>query len=195
MHLLSHKSSFECKESAYCISLDFAKAFDTVNHEILLKKLEYYGVNGKALLWFESYLSNRTQYTEIVDTLSEIGYIKCGVPQGSAQGPLLFLLYINDIIAPSSILNFFLFADDTTVFYSDKTNPETGNILNTELNKVSDWLASNKLSLNIAKSNFLHISLNKAKNKKTINIQINSVPVNEKTATKYLGTLIDNKLT
>ena len=186
--------SFECKESAYCIFLDFAKAFDTVNHEILLTKLKYYGVNDKALLWFESYLSNRTQYTEIGDTLSEVGYIKCGVPQGNVLGPLLFLLYINDITLSSSILNFFLFADDTTVFYTDKTNPETENILNTELNKISDWLASNKLSLNVTKSNFMHFSPGKNKNKHPIDILINSVPVSEKTVTKYLGTLIDNKL-
>ena len=82
--------------------LDCAKAFDTVNQEILLQKLKYYGIRDKALLWFTSYLTNRTQYSEIGDTLSEIGYIKCGVPHGSVLGPLLCLLYV--------------FADDTTLF-------------------------------------------------------------------------------
>ena len=74
-------NSFGNKESAYCMFLDFAKAFDTVNHEILLNKLQYYGINGMSLSWFRSYLSNRAQFTEVNDTLSEIGYIKCGVPK------------------------------------------------------------------------------------------------------------------
>ena len=139
MHLLLHKSQIHLKKKNH------PKVVDTVNHEILLQKLKYYGIRNKALLWFTSYLTNRTQYTEIGDTLSEIGYIKCGVPQGSVLGPLLFLLYINYITESSNILNFFLFADDTTVFYSDKTNAETENILNNELHKVSDWLAANKL--------------------------------------------------
>ena len=83
--------------SSYCIFLDFAKAFDTVNHEILLGKLDYYGVSGVAHSLLSSYLSNRTQQTEINGTLSESGIIRHGVPQGSVLGPLLFLLYINDI--------------------------------------------------------------------------------------------------
>ena len=141
----------ERKESSYCIFLDFAKAFDTVNHEILIHKLNYYGIQDQALEWFRSYLSNRTQFTQIGDTLSDIGYVKHGVPQGSVLGPLLFLIYINDITEASTILKFYLFADDTTVFYSDKTNPETEALLNLELSKVSDWLAANKLSLNVGK--------------------------------------------
>ena len=165
-----------------------------MNHEILLEKLKYYGIAGKALLWFKSYLSNRTQYTEIGDTLSEIGYVKCGVPQGSVLGPLLFLLYINDITESSNIFSFFLFADDTTVFYSNKSNPETENILNTELNKISGWLAANKLSLNVGKSKLMKFSLTDNKKMQTSNILINAIPVQEKTVTKYLGTLIDNKL-
>jgi len=94
-------NSFEGKESAFCIFLDFAKAFDTVNHKILLKKLEYYGVRGSPLKWFQSYLQNRQQYTEINDTLSDIEGINHGVPQVSILGPLLFLIYINDIIHAS----------------------------------------------------------------------------------------------
>ena len=153
--------------------------------------MEYYGIRGKSLDWFRSYLENRTQYTEISETLSDVGYIKCGVPQGSVLGPLLFLLYINDITKTSNVLKFYLFADDTTLFYSDKSNPETERILNSELNKVTDWLAANKLSLNVGKSNFMHFANLKENN---ITIKINGTIIQEKTITKYLGTIIDNKL-
>ena len=109
-------NSFENKESAFCIFLDFAKALDTANHNILWNKLDYYGVRGSPLLWFKSYLNNRQQYTDINGTLSNVDAIKWGVPQGSILGPLLFILYINDIVHSSNILKFTLFADDTTIF-------------------------------------------------------------------------------
>ena len=181
-------------QSSYCIFLDFAKAFDTVNHKILIEKLNYYGVQGKTPSLFESYLSNRTQVVEVNGRTSEKGLIKHGVPQGSILGPLLFLLYINDISKSSDILKFFLFADDTRVYYSADPNDEnTEEILNNELEKVSCWLAANKLSLNVKKSNFLHFHYGKTQ-KKTLQIKINDTLVEEKESTKYLGTFIDNKL-
>ena len=183
----------EKKESSFCIFLDFAKAFDTVNHDILLEKLKFYGVKDEAQAWFKSYLTNRSQYTQVGSTLSDVGYIKHGVPQGSVLGPLLFLIYINDITESSMILKFYLFADDTTVFYSSKTNPETESILNRELSKVSDWLAANKLSLNVSKSNFLHFHFGNT-TKETVKIEINNTAVEETDSTKYLGVYIDNKL-
>ena len=181
------------KKSSYCIFLDFAKAFDTVNHEILLSKLNHHGITGSSHKLFETYLSNCVQQTEINGILSEKGVIKHGVPQGSVLGPLLFLLYINDISESSNILKFFLFADDTTVFYSDKTNANTENLLNCELAKVSDWLAANKLSLNVKKSIFLYFHYGKCK-KHNINLTLNDTLVEEKQVTKYLGVMIDNKL-
>ena len=138
------------QQSSFCIFLDFAKAFDTVNHNILIEKLRYYGVSGSTLDLFESYLTNRTQVVEVNGKLSEKGIIKHGVPQGSILGPLLFLLYINDISQSSNILKFFLFADDTTVYYSaDPSDGNTESVLNRELENVSSWLAANKLSLNV----------------------------------------------
>ena len=182
------------KQSSYCIFLDFAKAFDTVNHKILLDKLAYYGVKDQTLGLFDSYLTNRTQTVEVNGVMSDVGTIKHGVPQGSILGPLLFLLYINDISKSSDILQFFLFADDTTVFYSaDPTDTSTENTLNIELEKVSCWLAANKLSLNVKKSNFLHFHYGKSP-KTALSIKINEIPVEEKEYTKYLGTFIDNKL-
>ena len=183
------------KQSSYCIFLDFAKAFDTVNHSILIDKLSYYGVHGNTLALFRSYLSNRAQVVEVNGKTSDQGIIKHGVPQGSILGPLLFLLYINDISESSDVLKFFLFADDTTVYYSaDPSDENTEHILNTELEKVSCWLAANKLSLNVKKSNFLHFHYGKKEGKK-LEIKINDTIVEEKESTKYLGTFIDNKLT
>ena len=182
------------KKSSYCIFLDFAKAFDTVNHKILIEKLRFYGVKDQTLALFDSYLSNRQQCVEVNGVMSDMGIIQHGVPQGSILGPLLFLLYINDISKSSDILKFFLFADDTTVFYSaDPTDKNTEAILNTELEKVSCWLAANKLSLNVKKSNFLHFHRGNSK-KTPLTIKINETAVEEKESTKYLGVFIDNKL-
>ena len=142
-------NAFETKNIACCIFLDFAKAFDTGNHNILINKLEHYGIRGVCLNLFKNFLTNRQQCTEINGTISYIEVTKCGVPRGSILGPLLFLLYIHDIVKSSKILKFYLFADDTTLFYSSKNIAETENILNMEIIKVTDWLVSNKLSLNI----------------------------------------------
>ena len=131
-----------------------------------MKKLEYYGIRRSSLEWFESYLTNRKQCVKIGNTHSDTLTVKCGVPQGSILGPLLFLIYINDIVKSSYILQFNLFADDTCIFYSSKPNPNIENTLNNELMKVSDWLIANKLSLNVNKSSFLTFSSN---NKEILN--------------------------
>ena len=147
--------AYENKETPCCIFMDFAKAFDTVNHSILLDKLNYYGIRGNTLKWFESYLSNREQCVQIGNHSSGLLNIKYGVPQGSVLGPLLFLVYINDIAISSNILNFQLFADDTCIFYSHKNMATLESILNKELVNVSNWLIANKLSLNVDKTNVL----------------------------------------
>ena len=105
------------KEYTVGISIDLSKAFDTVDHHILISKLEHYGGRGTALRWFESYLSGRQQYVEFNGVCSKPSQIKCGVPQGSILGPLLFLLYINDLCNVPKVVDFILFADDTNIFF------------------------------------------------------------------------------
>ena len=136
--------------------MDLSKAFDTMDHRILIHKLKAYGVRGIVLSWFEDYLRNRHQYVMFKSTTSNISTIECGVPQGSILGPLLFLVYMNDIVNASPLLTYVLFADDTNVFYSHKDLNILITTLNLELNKLSSWFKSNKLSLNINKTNCIY---------------------------------------
>ena len=116
--------AIEKHEKTCAIFLDFAKTFDTVNHDILLGKMEHYGIRRKSLEWFKSYLENRKQCFNINGNSSKFNDLTCGVPQGSALGPLLFLIYINDIYASTPKVSFHLFEDDTCLFYCNK-NLET----------------------------------------------------------------------
>ena len=174
--------------------MDLAKAFDSVNHKILLQKLEKYGIRGSALKFFESYLSNRWQYVKLNGNSSNLAPIDIGIPQGSILGPLLFLLYINDLPNAS---NFFvkLFADDTFLSLSSQNFNELKKKANFEIKKVHNWLIANKLTLNIKKSKFMIISKRKGVNKNSFKLKINGKAIERCTSYKYLGLFIDDELT
>ena len=174
------------------VFLDLAKAFNTVNHSILLKKLEKYGIRGLTLSLFESYLSSRMQVTKINSHVSSMIHVDSGVPQGSCLGPLLFLIYVNDMPL-STQLKTRLFADDACLTFADKDPNKLEVNINNELSRVKAWLRANKLFLNYNKTNYLIFT--KRKKKLKFNIIMNNYTLEEKNSTKYLGILIDNKLT
>ena len=188
------QKAIENKQYSCGIFLDLSKAFDTVNHSILLKKLEYYGVRGIAKDWFCSYLSNRRQLVSIGNVTSELKPITCGVPQGSVLGPLLFLLYINDFNKSAPDLDFHLFADDSNLFCSHKSLQCLEAKVNDELNNVNNWLCANKLSLNIDKSNFVIFHPSQKKVQFPINLKIKNKILEEKKHVKYLGIIMDCNL-
>ena len=183
------------------IFIDLKKAFDTVDHDILSYKLEHYGIRGIVNSWFCSYLKNRRQTTQVGPYISKTEINSCGVPQGSVLGPLLFLLYINDISYSSNQLNFFLFADDTNLLYADKNLRSVEAMVNKELANVSNWLMANKLSLNTKKSNFVIFRPYQKRLDFDVTIKLfdhanNSlIPLERKDYVKYLGILIDSNLT
>ena len=149
-------SNMDNRKYSCGIFIDLKKAFDTVNHEIPLTKLEHYGIRGVINSWFRSYLSDRRQSIEIDKCISETETIVCGVPQGSVLGPLLFLLYINDIhIYSKEFITFYVFADDTSLTYANDNLRTLELTVDNKLEKVSEWLNANKLTLNVKKSNYV----------------------------------------
>ena len=189
------KNLFSCG-----IFIDLKKAFDTVDHSILLQKLEHYGIRGLLNNWFSSYLTDRYQTTQVGSHVSKKERCLCGVPQGSVLGPLLFLLYINDIYNSSKKLSFHLFADDTNLLYADKNLKSLETVVNEELRNIGNWLMANKLSLNVKKSNFVIFRPYQKRIDYEVDIKIFDYSANclvsleRKVTVKYLGVLIDSKL-
>ena len=178
--------------------LELSKAFDTIDHKILLHKLQHCGFRGEVLEWFKSYLNNRTQYVSYNSCESSLRDFVCGVPEGSILGPLLFILYVNDITYTSNVLDFILFTYDTNILYSHKDLSSKIDVVNEELEEVSNWFKANKLSVNASKTNFMILGTPKMTStitQKDYNITLNDTLLERVKFTKFLGALIDECLT
>ena len=190
--------SFHNREFTLGVFVDLSKAFDMVNHEILLDKLSYFGLSEKYIKWFKSYLHKRQQYISYNNKQSTLNYITCGVPQGSILGPLLFLLYVNDLQYVSNIIKPIMFADDTNLFLSNRDIKQLFLRVNQELTHFQTWFNANKLSLNTGKTkySFFHspayadrIPLRLPK------LAINNTVIERENSIKFLGVLLDENLT
>lgn len=175
-------------DACAAIFCDLSKAFDCVNHRILLRKLSVYGFRGVALQWFNSYLSNRLQFVSLNGNVSQKMTISSGVPQGSVLGPILFLLYINDIIQLNISGKFTLFADDTTILWRSKNSSDLLPVISSDISKVKQWCESNHLCLNLSKTHLMGF------NSEVDKVDFASDSIHSASHTKFLGLTIDDKL-
>ena len=181
------------------IFLDLSKAFDTLDHTILLDKLLYYGIRSTAYNLLRSYLANREQFVELNDTASKTLPIVTGVPQGSILGPLLFLIYINDFPLSSNFFKFIMYNADDTTLYSQFDNARIANHdieleINNELTNINDWLKINKLALNIKKYKYM-ISTKAHSEPKKLELKIDNINIEYVNFFNFLGLTIDSRLT
>ena len=184
-------------ETTIAVYIDGMKAFDTVNHKILLDKLQFFGIKGKCADWLKEYLNNRKQCTIANNVVSKQEAITCGVPQGSVCGPLLFLLYINDISKSLKNCKVSLYADDTVLYYSsnDLNHPKT--VVQTDLNELSKWCSKNKLTINCKKTKYCVYGMRSiVKKSKTIDmiLSLNESILERVCSYKYLGFILDDQL-
>ena len=194
-HILKRR---ELNESTACVLLDLSKAFDTINHDTLIKKLELYGIRGVALHWFRSYLSDRKIRVKCtVGSTGKLEYsqeetVNIGTPQGSCLGPLIFLIFNNDLYQVIENCSTILFADDTTLYVSSKNTNYLKWCIEHDLKLLLDWFRASKLTLNLSKTQFLLFKLNE--NSVSFDINIDSVKIEPVKSAKFLGLTIDDKL-
>ena len=192
--LMKHlHQSLNSKLSRVNIFIDFRKAFDTLNHNILLRKLNAYGIRGPPLKLIQNYLFNRKQFVKINNTFSSVGNITLGIPQGSVLGPLLYLIYVNDLPNLSQNYQTILFADDTVLSFEGKNPSEINRNCNLELGILNDWAIANRLTINSDKT-FFNIVSNSKFPPNSFDINLNNVPISQNSSITYLGVIFDEKL-
>ena len=182
------------------IFIDLKNAFDTVDHQILLNKMRNYGINGLEHQWFSSYLDNRRQFCKVNDVSSDLAEINIGVRQGSCLGPLLFLIYINDLTFALKHARATMYVDDTAISFSVDNIEEIDAVVNAELACLERWLQGNKLSLNVVKTQAIIIGSSQKLRKidtpmvSIPHFQVNGKDIDLLKETKYLGLMIDDNL-
>ena len=188
------RKALDDNKYAVGVFVDLQKAFDTVDHNILLAKLNHYGIRGKCNQWFKSYLNERKQYVSINGSESTVKVMKCGVPQGSVLGPLLFLLYINDLHLCVKFSTSRHFADDTNLLFINSSLKQMKKQVNIDLKLLSSWLRANKISLNVDKTELLLFRCPNKPINYDMRIKIDGRRLYPSAYVKYLGILIDSHL-
>ena len=188
--------SMDNKQVTGVVFLDLKKAFDTVDHGVLLRKLHMYGLDANSVAWFNSYLSGRYQQTKVNGSLSKSRHMSHGVPQGSILGPLLFIIYINDLSTYLSETKTSLYADDTAIYCSSVSAVEVVLSLRMDLSMVTEWLRANKLTLNTSKTKYMFIGSKPLVSKiADQNISMGGASLERVQVFKYLGLWLDENLT
>ena len=179
-------------ETCFAVFIDLKKAFDTVNHEILLQKLGHMGIKGQLLLWISNYLHDRSQKTLVNGNLSCVMPVDCGVPQGSILGPLFFISYINDVKNAIDDVEMGLYADDTVIFTHNADPLVALTDLQCNLDGFANWSNTNALSINVKKTKFMVFgSRSRVKKAKNISLSINNMQIQRVPNYKYLGFMMD----